>query len=78
VPTISTFFGIVIRMYYHDHGPPHFHAYYGEDMALIAVETLEVLQGRLPRRQFRWYWNWRNSIEANCETTGAWQKRTSR
>jgi len=50
VPTISTFFGIVIRMYYDDHGPPHFHAYYGEDMALISLETLEVLQGRLPRR----------------------------
>ena len=50
MPTISTFFGIVIRMYYDDHGPPHFHAYYGEDMALIRLETLEMLQGRLPRR----------------------------
>ena len=47
MPTISTFFGIVIRMYYDDHGPPHFHAYYGEDMALIAVETLEVLSGAI-------------------------------
>jgi hypothetical protein len=26
VPVISVFFGIVIRMYYREHGPPHFHA----------------------------------------------------
>jgi hypothetical protein len=49
VPAISTFFGIVIRMYYDDHGPPHFHAYYGEDMALIGVKILEILQRRMPQ-----------------------------
>ena len=58
MPTISTFFGIVIRMYYDDHGPPHFHAYYGEDMALISLETLEVLQGRLPRRAMSLVLEW--------------------
>jgi len=44
------FFGIVIRMYYDDHPPPHFHAYYGSDVAVIAIESLEVLEGGLPRR----------------------------
>lgn len=44
------FFGIAIRMYYDDHPPPHFHAYYGGDVAVIAIETLEVLEGGLPRR----------------------------
>ncbi len=58
MPTISTFFGIVIRMYYDDHGPPHFHAYYEEDMALIGVETLEILQGRLPRRAISLVLEW--------------------
>jgi hypothetical protein len=29
MPEISRFFGIVIRMYFFDHEPPHFHAYYG-------------------------------------------------
>ena len=29
MPELSRFYGIVIRMYYDDHGPPHFHAYYG-------------------------------------------------
>jgi len=26
MPTISVFFGIIIRMFYRDHNPPHFHA----------------------------------------------------
>ena len=29
MPELSRFYGIVIRMYFDDHGPPHFHAYYG-------------------------------------------------
>jgi hypothetical protein len=33
MPTISEFFGIVIRMYWDDHPPPHFHALYGEHEA---------------------------------------------
>ena len=28
MPTISSFFGILVRMFYSDHGPPHFHAEY--------------------------------------------------
>jgi hypothetical protein len=50
MPTISTFFGIVIRMYYDHHGPPHFHAYYGEYAGVIDIDTLEVRKGGLPRR----------------------------
>ncbi|MCA9247110.1 MAG: DUF4160 domain-containing protein [Planctomycetales bacterium] len=50
MPTISQFFGITIRMYFDDHPPPHFHAYYGEFAAKFDIETLEVAEGRLPRR----------------------------
>ena len=35
MPTISLFYGIVIQMYWRDHGPPHFHALYGEHEALV-------------------------------------------
>lgn len=28
MPAISIFFGIVVRMHYNDHAPPHFHAEY--------------------------------------------------
>jgi hypothetical protein len=50
MPRISEFFGIVIRMFYNDHSPPHFHAEYGEYEAVYTTETIEVLRGGLPRR----------------------------
>ena len=50
MPEISRFFGIVIRMFFNDHDPPHFHAVYGDDEAQIDIETLDVRRGQLPRR----------------------------
>jgi hypothetical protein len=50
MPAISRFFGIVVTMYYNDHLPPHFHARYAEHAAEIAIESLEVIEGDLPRR----------------------------
>ena len=50
MPTICQFFGILIRMYYDDHCPPHFHAYYGENEAIVSIETLEIIDGVLPKR----------------------------
>lgn len=35
MPVISLFFGIIIRMYYDDHNPPHFHAEYQGSKALF-------------------------------------------
>jgi len=35
VPVISTFFGIVIRMYYQEHEPGHFHAEYQGQSAVF-------------------------------------------
>ena len=50
MPTISVFYGIVIQMYWQEHGPPHFHALYAEHEALIDLRELRVLRGSLPRR----------------------------
>jgi hypothetical protein len=69
VPRISTFYGIVIAMYYRDHHPPHFHAIYGEYEAQIVIETLEPLAGGLPLRALRLIREWaemhREELEAN-------------
>ena len=46
-------------MYYHDHPPPHFHAKYGDDEAIIAIDTGEVLAGRLPPRALGLVEEWR-------------------
>jgi len=50
VPEICRFFGIIITMYYNDPPPPHFHARYGSDRAIIDIQTLQVLGGRLGPR----------------------------
>ena len=50
MPEISRFFGIVIRMYFDDHAPPHFHALYQGHQAEISIDSLGVLKGRLPGR----------------------------
>lgn len=50
MPEISRFFGIVIRMYFDDHNPPHFHARYGDDEAVIGIHSLGILHGKLPPR----------------------------
>jgi hypothetical protein len=50
LPRIAEFYGIVIYMYYRDHGVPHFHALYAGQEAVIAIEGLRLLEGRLPRR----------------------------
>ena len=50
MPEISRFFGILIRMYYDDHDPPHFHAIYGGAEVEITIDPLGVLVGRIPPR----------------------------
>jgi len=50
MPTISTFYGILIRMFFNDHSPPHFHVEYGEFKALVDIQTLEIKCGELPIR----------------------------
>jgi hypothetical protein len=50
MPEICRFYGIIIRMYYDDHNPPHFHAFYDDDEAWININTLAVFSGSLPAR----------------------------
>jgi len=50
MPEVSRFYGIVVRMYFGDHFPPHFHAEYGEHEALISIEDPRVIAGQLPTR----------------------------
>jgi hypothetical protein len=58
MPTISIFFGIVIAMYWTDHFPPHFHAYYGEFDGLIDIKKLEMIKGNLPNKALELILEW--------------------
>ena len=50
MPEISRFYGMVIAMYYNDHAPPHFHVRYGKQKAVIGIDPLELLEGKLSRK----------------------------
>jgi hypothetical protein len=50
MPEISRFFGIVIAIYWNEHGAPHFHAKYGGQRASFSISDLRLLEGGLPPR----------------------------
>ena len=54
-------YGIVIKMYFADHAPPHFHAEYAEHEARIAIESLAVISGKLPPRAMGLVAEWANA-----------------
>jgi hypothetical protein len=66
------FFGIAIRMYFDEHPVPHFHAYYGDDNAAIAVDTLEILEGRLPGRALALVLEW--AAQHRSELRDNWRR----
>ena len=50
MPEIARFFGIVVKMFWDDHNPPHFHAFYAGEEVLIDINTLSVFAGRFSPR----------------------------
>ncbi len=74
MPIISIFFGIVIRMYHREHGPPHFHAAYQGFEALIVIADGSVLAGSLPRKALRLVEEW--SERHRAQLMENWRKGT--
>jgi Domain of unknown function (DUF4160) len=78
VPRISSFYGIVIEMYYGDHPPPHFHARYGDESAKIEIATGDVLAGGLSVRALRlvreWVGQHRDELQVNWQRAANYEK----
>ena len=58
MPEISRFFGIIIKMHFDEHPPPHFHAEYSEQEALIDINTLAIISGKLSPRALGLVMEW--------------------
>src|ERR1043165_3280458 len=60
MPTISMFYGIIVRMYFapREPRPPHFHVYYNQYKAPVDIRTCEIMEGDLPARQTRLVLAW--------------------
>jgi hypothetical protein len=46
------------RDVFDDNGPPHFHARHAEGSAKVRIDSLEVIERNLPRRQLRFVLGW--------------------
>lgn len=57
MPTISMFYGIVIRMYYTDHNPPHIHAYYNDKIAQFDFNG-NIIKGVMAKKQIKLIQAW--------------------
>lgn len=72
MPEISRFYGIVIRMYYNDHLPPHLHAEYGGIEMVLGIDTLAVIAGKLPPRATGLVMEW--AIQHQVELQTVWNQ----
>ena len=58
MPVIARFYGILIKMYFREHGVAHFHAIYGEFNGVFEVGSLNMIEGDLPARAQRLVRDW--------------------
>ena len=73
MPTLSMFFGIIVRMFYapKEHNPPHIHVYYQEHKAVFSIPEGVITQGSLPSKQTKLVCAW---IEIHAdELLADWQ-----
>jgi hypothetical protein len=69
VPIISAFFGIIVRMYFDDHAPPHFHAEHQGQDAMIDFDGRviegEIVSGTARKLIRQWAQLHKGELEAN-------------
>ncbi len=61
MPEIARFYGIIIRMFMEplsQHHRPHFHAYYQESVAVVSIDKIEMLAGKVPGKQLHLIVTW--------------------
>jgi hypothetical protein len=76
MPRISVFYGIVISMRWREHGPPHFHAAYGDAEASIGINPLAVLRSTLMPRQLGLVMEW--AAQHQDELSANWDRAQER
>lgn len=62
MPEISRFYGVIVRMFYMDHNPPHFHIEYQDYEATIDIDS-GIVKGEMPRRALNLVFEWLDLYE---------------
>jgi len=76
MPTISSFYGINVTMYFNDHEPPHIHISYSGEEALISIRTKELLEGSMKPQVRRMVLEWMEINEG--ELIAIWETKQFR
>ncbi len=76
MPEIARFYGIIIKLFFGDHPPPHFHAVYGEYVGVFRIDTLQMIEGDLPNRAKKLVVEWAELHRQ--ELTDMWDTQTFR
>ena len=61
MPAISTFYGIIIYMYFMDnkqHNTPHIHVKYQEHEVIVSIPDGAVLEGNIPKPKMKLLQAW--------------------
>lgn len=76
MPVISRFYGMVIKMYLlgKEHNPPHFHVIYGEYNCVIDIQSLDVIEGDLPKKGLNLVLEWASQYQS--ELLDIWNTQT--
>lgn len=67
MPVITRFYGITIKMYFNEHGVPHFHALYGDYNGVFNIQTLEMIEGDLPNKAQKLIEEWAESYKDDLQ-----------
>ncbi len=67
MPVIARFYGILIKMYFREHGVAHFHAIYGEFNGVFEVSSLNMIEGDLPARAHRLVRDWAEQYKGELQ-----------
>ena len=74
MPEITRFYGIIIKIFLtREHNPPHFHALYGEYNGSFDIETLEMIEGDLPKKAQNLIKEWGEKYKPNIKAK--WEKK---
>jgi len=55
MPLVSSFFGILIYMYWDEHNPPHFHVKYGDEETVISLMPISIIKCIFPLKTDQFY-----------------------
>jgi len=74
MPIIARFYGILIKMYFKEHGIPHFHVLYAEYNGVFNIESIEMIEGDLPKRAQNMVKEWAEIYQKDL--LEMWKKQT--